>query len=93
MRLTLLIYDLHLPGCESLKEKRRIFNGLKERLMNRYHVSAAEVAYQEKWQRSRLAVAWVASDAGQSEEIAAAIERTVNMAEDLIIAGRERRDY
>lgn len=62
MILKLLTLELHFPGCSSLKEKRFVLSSLKSRLRQRYNVSVAEVGYQDKWQRCRLAVAMVGSD-------------------------------
>ncbi len=37
-------WELHLNGCASLKDKRRIMKSLKDRLHNRFNVSVAETA-------------------------------------------------
>jgi uncharacterized protein YlxP (DUF503 family) len=56
------VYDLHLPGCRSLKEKRMIVRSLKARLRNEFEVSAAEVGAQDLLERAELAVAAVGPD-------------------------------
>jgi len=61
MIVKLLTVDLLLPGCLSLKEKRFVLSSLKARLRRRFNVSVSEVEYQDKWQRSRMAVAMVGS--------------------------------
>jgi len=43
----------------------------------RYQVAAAEVDFQDKWQRAAVGVAVVASSAGHAEEVLAAVERFV----------------
>ena len=58
-----------LPGCLSLKEKRVVVKSLKTKIRNRFNVSVAEVAYQDKWQRSILAVANVSNEKKYIEEI------------------------
>jgi len=50
---------LHLPGCRSLKEKRRHLGTIKARLAEAFNVSVAEVEDQDKWQSCVLAVAHV----------------------------------
>ncbi len=50
------IFDLHIPGCRSLKEKRAVIKSLKARLRNNFNVSVAEVDHQNLWQRSTIAV-------------------------------------
>jgi uncharacterized protein YlxP (DUF503 family) len=62
MVVKLLTLDLHFPGCSSLKEKRFVLSSIKSRLRQRFNVSVAEVGYQDKWQRCRLAVVMVASN-------------------------------
>ncbi|HVE66547.1 MAG TPA: DUF503 domain-containing protein, partial [Thermoanaerobaculia bacterium] len=47
MVLAYAVYDLHLPGCRSLKEKRMVVRSLKARVRNQFEVSAAEVADQD----------------------------------------------
>jgi hypothetical protein len=62
MVLAYAVFDLHLPGCRSLKEKRMIVRSLKTRLRNEFDVSAAEVAAQDLLERAELAVAAVGPD-------------------------------
>lgn len=68
MVVKLLTLDLHFPGCSSLKEKRFVLSSVKSRLRQRFNVSVAEVGYQDKWQRCRLAVAMVASSRRGADE-------------------------
>jgi hypothetical protein len=60
--LAYAVFDLHLPGCRSLKEKRMIVRSLKTRLRNEFEVSAAEVGAQDLLERAELAVAAVGPD-------------------------------
>ncbi|HSE65090.1 MAG TPA: DUF503 domain-containing protein [Thermoanaerobaculia bacterium] len=62
MVLAYAIYDLHLPGCRSLKEKRMIVRSLKARVRNEFEVSTAEVGSQDLLARAELAVAVVGPD-------------------------------
>jgi uncharacterized protein YlxP (DUF503 family) len=55
-------FDLHLPGCRGLKEKRMIVKSLKSRIRNEFEVSAAEVGGQDLLQRCELGVAAVGPD-------------------------------
>jgi len=52
-------------------------------LRNRFHVSVAEVDYQDQWQRSVIAVAVVASTDFQLRDLLAAVERFVAAAADV----------
>jgi uncharacterized protein YlxP (DUF503 family) len=62
MVLAYAVFDLHLPGCRSLKEKRMIVRSLKARLRNEFEISAAEVGAQDLLERAELAVAAVGPD-------------------------------
>ena len=61
--------ELHLPGAQSLKDKRQVVRSLKERLRERVHASVAEVEYQDLWQRTAIGIAVVGSDGGQVREM------------------------
>lgn len=62
MVLAYAVFDLHLPGCRGLKEKRMIVRSLKTRLRDEFEVSAAEVGAQDLLERAELAVAAVGPD-------------------------------
>ena len=64
-----------VPGSRSLKEKRAVLNRLKARLQERFHVSVAEVDFQDLWQRAALGVAVVVSEISSGENALAAIRR------------------
>ena len=53
---------LVLRGAHSLKDKRRVIKGLKDRLRNKFNVSIAEVDHQDQWQRATLGVAMAGTD-------------------------------
>ena len=53
------VFDLHLPGCRGLKEKRMIVKSLKTRIRNDFEISASEVDGQDLLQRARIGVAAV----------------------------------
>ena len=54
--------ELHIPDAGSLKEKRAVVRSLRERLINRLKVSAAEVDHLDLWQRAVIGVAVVSGD-------------------------------
>ncbi len=61
--------ELHLPDVDSLKGKRHILKGLKEKVRQRFEVSVAEVNHQDIWQRATLAVACVSQDSRHANEV------------------------
>jgi uncharacterized protein len=68
--VVLMRVHLHFPDVGSLKGKRAELNRLKAHLRDRCGASVAEVAYQDTWQRSTLAVACAAGSPGRCEEAA-----------------------
>ena len=70
-------WDLHLAGCQSLKDKRRVVKSLKDRLHQRFNVSAAEVGHHDAWQRAALACSVVTTDRRHAEEVLTACDRLV----------------
>jgi len=61
--------ELFLPACQNLKEKRAIVKSLIGKLRSRWNVSAAEVAYQEQWQRTILGIAAVANEISYLQQV------------------------
>ena len=70
--------SLFLPENYSLKDKRQDLKPLLARLMNQFHVAAAEVGDNESWQSAVIGVACVSSDARHANEI---ISKAVNFIE------------
>jgi uncharacterized protein len=62
MVIAYAVFDLHLPGCRGLKEKRMIVKSLKSRIRNEFEVSAAEVGGQDLLQRAEIGVGAVGPD-------------------------------
>ncbi|MBI3027950.1 MAG: DUF503 domain-containing protein [Candidatus Rokubacteria bacterium] len=61
--------ELHLPDVDSLKGKRHILKGLKEKVRQRFEVAVAEVNHQDTWQRATLAIACVSADSRHANEV------------------------
>ena len=62
MTIGLLHIDFLIPGARSLKDKRRVLKGLKQRMRNRFNCSVAETAFKDHWGRARLAVCVVSDE-------------------------------
>ncbi len=62
MVIGVLRMELTIPGAMSLKDKRRVIKGLKDRLAGRHNVSVAEVDDLDEHRTSVLAVAMVSND-------------------------------
>jgi uncharacterized protein YlxP (DUF503 family) len=60
---------LEILAAQSLKEKRSVVKSLKDRLHDRFNVSAAETGHQDLWQRSEITVCVVAADRRLAESV------------------------
>jgi uncharacterized protein YlxP (DUF503 family) len=74
---SVLVLDLHLPDASSLKDKRAIIRPILDGAYRRHQVAVSEVGHQDRWQRSVLAFATVASSERQAREVLDAVERFV----------------
>ncbi len=55
-------WELSIPGCSSLKEKRAVVRSLKDRLRHKFNVSVAETGHHDVHARAQITVALVATD-------------------------------
>ena len=69
--------ELHIPGSSSLKDKRSVVRGLKDRIRHRTLATVAEVDHQDLWQRCALGVAVVSGESRQVDEQLQAIRSLV----------------
>ena len=69
MIVGLIVWELHLASCQSLKDKRSVLKSLKDRLHQRFNVSVAETAHQDLWQRAELAASVVSTDRHHAESV------------------------
>jgi uncharacterized protein YlxP (DUF503 family) len=74
----LITWELHLDACHSLKEKRQIVKSLKDRLHQRFNVSAAETDHQDLWQRAELSACVVSTDRRHAEQVLREADRLVD---------------
>jgi uncharacterized protein YlxP (DUF503 family) len=67
MRVGILTLEFLIPGCSSLKEKRRRIRPLLARLHREFNISVAEIDQQDTWQNAVLACALVSNDNGYTQ--------------------------
>jgi hypothetical protein len=77
MVVGVMTWDLHLDGCASLKDKRRIVKSLKDRLRQRFNVSVAETDSHELWQRAEVTCCVVATDRQRAQQVLGAADHFV----------------
>ena len=79
MVIGICTWELHLPGCRSLKEKRGTLKPVTKELRRSLNVSVSETDHQDLWQRAEIACAAI----GTSRTI---VEETLRSADRLIAA-------
>jgi uncharacterized protein YlxP (DUF503 family) len=77
MLVALERFDLRIPGCSSLKEKRHVVKSLTAALRRRFNVSVAEVDHLDLWQRTTIAVAATGAEHFHVRRVMAEVERFV----------------
>jgi uncharacterized protein YlxP (DUF503 family) len=90
MVVGVLTLDLFFPHAHSLKDKRRVLHGFKDRI-RRHNVALAEIDFQDKWQRTRLGIVTLNNHQGLVEEV---LSRVVSDARNLVeaeVCGQEIR--
>lgn len=69
MTVTMMLAILELPDLASIKDKRRIVHSVRDRLIRKYKVTAAEVDLQASLSFSQLGVALVSNDKVYGERV------------------------
>ena len=93
MVVAALTWDLSLPGCSSLKEKRSVVRSLKDRLRHKFNVSVAETGFQDVHSRARLTLALVASDRRLADQVLDTADRFVQEHARAVITHVEREVF
>lgn len=78
-------WDLLLPGCHSLKDKRGILQSLKAGLRRELNVAVSETGHQDTWQRAEIACAAIGTDRSTVQGILRSADRMVEGADGVRI--------
>ncbi|TVP46456.1 MAG: DUF503 domain-containing protein [Gemmatimonadales bacterium] len=92
MTVIVLTWELHIPGCRSLKEKRTVVRSIRDRLRNRFNVSVSETGLQDVHDRCELTAAFVTSDGRTAESLAGKLERFVDENGRALVIRRTREE-
>jgi hypothetical protein len=71
-------FDLRIPACHSLKEKRHVVKTLTNAIRSSFNVSVAEVDHQDLWQRATLGVAAVGAQEYHLRKVLHEVEKLVD---------------
>jgi len=70
-----LTLEMHIEDSHSLKDKRHVIQGLKERLRHKFNVAVAEIDCQDLWQRAVVAAVTVSGDHGYAAGVLQSVEK------------------
>ena len=76
MVVGLCTIELFIPGSLSLKDKRQVIHGIKDRLRGKFNLSVAEVDGQDLWQKAILGMACVSNE---SSHVSQVLEQALNL--------------
>jgi uncharacterized protein YlxP (DUF503 family) len=82
-------FDLRIPGCHSLKQKRHVLKTLTAALRQTFAVSVAEVEYQDLWQRAAIAVAVVGGEEYHLRRVLREIENRIDAWGEIEVIDRD----
>lgn len=75
-RAGLLTVTLHVPGSQTLKDKRQVVRSLLDRVRHGLHLSAAETGSLDNHRRAELGVSAVSNDGRQ---VAAMLDKALEL--------------
>jgi len=78
MVVGICVFELHLPGARSLKQKRQVVKRLVDRIHTRLRVSIAETDHHDLLQRAELAIALVAREEREGSNLMESIRRLID---------------
>lgn len=82
--------ELHLPGAESLKDKRRVLKSMMSRMRNTFNVATAEITYQDSWQVAVIAFVTVSNSTQHVNQVIDRVMKWIEMQyPDALIAAEE----
>lgn len=70
--------DIRIPESGSLKSKRHLLKGIKDRVKNKFNVSIAEIGHNDLWQRTTIGVSVVANDKKFANQVLSKVVEQIN---------------
>ena len=77
MVIGVVSWELRLDESHSLKDKRSVIKGIKDRLHNEFNVSVAETGQHDAWQLAELTACVVSTDRRHAESVLASVDRFI----------------
>jgi uncharacterized protein YlxP (DUF503 family) len=83
-------FELFIPDCHTLKQKRSVVRPIVDGLRRRFGVASAEVGQLDKWQRADIGVAVVAGSESHVLDVLGEVERFVWSFPEVQVLGSHR---
>lgn len=80
---------LHIPGCSTLKDKRRAIRGTNQRVRQKYGVAVAEIGDLDRPAFCEIEIASVANDRAHVHRVLTAVSRVYEGRPDLEVIDLE----
>jgi uncharacterized protein YlxP (DUF503 family) len=90
MKVLVSRIEIHIPYASSLKDKRRVIKGLKDKVWTRFRASISEIEGQDSRQVAILGLSYVSNDGRLLESI---MNKVVNLIEDSYPGHLHHYDY
>ena len=90
MVVTVVTWELSIPGSDSLKRKRSVLRSIKDRL-RKLNVSVVESGRQDSRNQAEISVAFLAAHHAQADSILESVDRTVSMGDALVVRTHRER--
>lgn len=87
MHVLAVVYDLHIPGCQSLKERRSALRPVLSGMARKFGISVAETGHTDLWQRAEVGVALVSGQPSQCRTMADEVDRYMWSIPDIEVVG------
>lgn len=91
MKIECIDVEFHLEGCRSLKQKRALFRGMRDRIGRRHAVAIAETLHQNSLRSAGWSFVVLAQNQQLLDRIAAEIEEELLASVDATIVAFERQ--
>lgn len=95
MIVSVALFEIFIPHAQSLKDKRMVVRSLRDKLRNRFELSAGEVGLNDLHQRARMAVSFVSLDDSSADAMLERVQSFVETNTDATLTGwtSEKLDF
>lgn len=80
--------SLRIPGARTIKDRRRVVNGMRDRLQTRFRVSFADVGHLDASDRAIVAISVVGNESRQLQSRLDTVFADIESSSEALIEGR-----